>query len=62
LKFPLEAELSVFTCSGMVIHVKNQLPAENCFLIDLTSYPSGIYILKVNSNNTVFYRKLVRIN
>ena len=57
-----KAELQVADLSGQIIlDMKDQVPVNGVYekIIDLSSHPKGIYLLKLINQNNVVVRKLI---
>lgn len=54
-----KGNIQILDLSGKILHVAT-IENTNSFTISLEDYPSGMYIIKVNSGNSVHFQKLVK--
>ncbi len=52
-------DISVFDLAGKVIRSKEDKNSNRIKTIDLTSLPSGIYLVKVTTTKKIFYEKII---
>ncbi|HQW00189.1 MAG TPA: T9SS type A sorting domain-containing protein, partial [Bacteroidia bacterium] len=53
--------LELFNATGSIIYfqnIKENYPT-NTFEIDLSSYPSGVYLIRLQTNNGAIFKKLM---
>lgn len=61
---PTTLELTVFNLDGKIVHRENlKLPSggEHTGTFDMTGFPSGPYIIKLHTNEHIFYSRLLKL-
>jgi len=55
-----DSKIDVFNNIGLLVQSKNTSSDYNTAQIDLSGYSNGIYLIKIDSNNQSFFRKIIK--